>query len=384
MANKLRYGDGSLTIRDRAKGKYYCLNFIVGYDVMGKAVRRTVGSYKKYEVYDKAKTAIAEFKADNIIYDDDASVGDMFKMWLFNFKKPSVSDTTFERYYCVYKLRLKDLDFALLNPSEVTPNDVRAYVDLIGKSFSRSCVEFSLCALKSFFRYCEGINLVLKNPCDFVKIDKDSKALMALKDIIVYSVDEQKALLGVIDFNNPIDLAIYLSLKAGLRLGEVLGLRWSDFIDNCIYIREQYRRTVDIQPNGAVMRGTELGELKTSASYGSIPLDPETLSVLSAFKVLSSANDDDLMFMVDNKPIERKRPARRLKKLCKLAGIEYKTFHALRRSFVTNLVNADINPKICQSLARHQSIETTMQFYAKSEDESKAQAIDKVFSERLS
>ena len=65
-----------------------------------------------------------------------------------------------------------------------------------------------------------------------------------------------------------------------------------------------------------------------------------------------------------------KYAGRMLKRDLKTAGIPYvdenglyADFHALRHTFITNIVKAGVNPKTAQSLARHSSIDLTMNVY---------------------
>jgi len=44
---------------------------------------------------------------------------------------------------------------------------------------------------------------------------------------------------------------------------------------------------------------------------------------------------------------------------------DYADFHALRHTFITNMIKSGINPKTAQSLARHSTIDLTMNLYTK-------------------
>jgi len=50
-------------------------------------------------------------------------------------------------------------------------------------------------------------------------------------------------------------------------------------------------------------------------------------------------------------------------------------FHALRHTFITNLVKANVSPKVAQSLARHSDIRLTMDLYSHIAQEEQAEAI---------
>jgi integrase len=67
-----------------------------------------------------------------------------------------------------------------------------------------------------------------------------------------------------------------------------------------------------------------------------------------------------------------KRAGKTLQRDLKVAGIPYiddqglyADFHALRHTFITNMIKSGINPKTAQSLARHSTIDLTMNVYTK-------------------
>ena len=76
--------------------------------------------------------------------------------------------------------------------------------------------------------------------------------------------------------------------------------------------------------------------------------------------------------------IEKKMPIRRLKRLCRDACIEYKTFHALRHTYITRLFEADVNPKTVQKLVGHSDIQTTLNIYTHVDNKVKKDAVEKL------
>lgn len=67
-----------------------------------------------------------------------------------------------------------------------------------------------------------------------------------------------------------------------------------------------------------------------------------------------------------------KQAGKTLQRDLKIAGIpyiddqgRYADFHALRHTFITNMIKSGINPKTAQSLARHSTIDLTMNVYTK-------------------
>ena len=53
-------------------------------------------------------------------------------------------------------------------------------------------------------------------------------------------------------------------------------------------------------------------------------------------------------------------------------------FHSLRHSYVSRLVRAGVNPKVCQTLARHGSIGLTMDAYSHVPLESQVDALKRL------
>jgi integrase len=74
-----------------------------------------------------------------------------------------------------------------------------------------------------------------------------------------------------------------------------------------------------------------------------------------------------------------------LRKDLKVAGISYQDtsnrfadFHALRHTFITNLSNSGVHPKVAQVLARHSTITLTIDRYSHSLLEDQISAISKL------
>jgi integrase len=57
-------------------------------------------------------------------------------------------------------------------------------------------------------------------------------------------------------------------------------------------------------------------------------------------------------------------------------GTLYADFHALRHSYITLLAKSKVHPKLAQELARHSSIELTMNIYTHVEQDEKAAAVN--------
>lgn len=109
-----------------------------------------------------------------------------------------------------------------------------------------------------------------------------------------------------------------MHLLTGLRLGEVLGLQWSDIKGNMISITRQYRRNVEVEKVNDRKLTYKFKELKTKNSARQISLPDKVLKMLRTLP-----KEYDLIFSDNGKPIEPKRPQRRIIYICKYSSQEF-------------------------------------------------------------
>lgn len=112
------------------------------------------------------------------------------------------------------------------------------------------------------------LELIKKNYAEFVELPKQEQPEMR-----VLSVYEQKLLMNELRRSEEkLAFGVYLSLVLGIRLGEVLGLQWSDIDvkNNIVHIR----RTVNRLPvlDGSAKTKLVVGTPKSKRSVRDIPL----------------------------------------------------------------------------------------------------------------
>lgn len=144
------------------------------------------------------------------------------------------------------------------------------------------------------------------------------------------------------DYRN--SLLIKLMLKSGLRISEVLNLKFSDFQlseDNEFY-------DINILAKG--------GEYQTAYILKDYVFD-------EFMYLLKHSSSQNYIFTdgVNNKPITRQNVYALLKRIYRKCGIMTKQgCHILRHSFAMNLVEKNTNLGVIQTALRHKKIQTTM------------------------
>ncbi|WP_263368879.1 tyrosine-type recombinase/integrase [Edaphobacter bradus] len=144
-----------------------------------------------------------------------------------------------------------------------------------------------------------------------------------------------------------------LGIHTGLRVGEILGLRWQDV--------DFLKGTIRIQQ--AAYRGS-IGSPKTKGSKRTLPLSPSLAATLRRHYD-TSPQRDGLVF-----PTRTGMPfsdSTLLSRFIKPAGMQIRapwlSWHTLRRTHATLLSHVGASPKEAQAQLGHAHMSTTMDIY---------------------
>jgi len=156
----------------------------------------------------------------------------------------------------------------------------------------------------------------------------------------------------------------------GLRISEILALRWSD-VD---------WENSSIRVTRAYVYG-KFGPPKSRASKRPVPLHPLLAALLEAWRkeTLYPGEED---FIFPSLRLKGKKPPRanmlvanHLLPAARKAGIKGQVgFHTLRRTLASVLVANGNDPKLVQELLRHANVKTTLDIYAKAMTPAKLEA----------
>lgn len=159
----------------------------------------------------------------------------------------------------------------------------------------------------------------------------------------------------------------YTALYTGMRLGELLGLRWCDVDLGLGYIsvvQSLYKR-------GGVW---EIGEPKSRSSRRRISLPASLVGVLREHRLGEEAKgillgrplqETDLVFAYpDNKSLDPSTVNHAFGMVLREAGLPHIRFHDLRHTHATLLLIAGVNPKVVSERLGHSSVAFTMDVYS--------------------
>ena len=168
--------------------------------------------------------------------------------------------------------------------------------------------------------------------------------------------DEYKVLLEALKRDPPLYLAALLGAEAGLRAGEIAGLKWQDvnFKLNRLKVMRQRQKDQELPPKWNSIR--------------EVPLTSRLARALNAQRHLRGpwvlVTDRTVRGRVSNGPWSKEVLRWRGERLYSLASLPKpkKPWHCLRHTFCSHLAMRGAVPRAIQELAGHKSITTTMQY----------------------
>jgi len=232
--------------------------------------------------------------------------------------------------------------------ADVTRGDVQALVDgLLGDELDPSTIRNTLNPLQAIYRRALARERVAVNPT----IGLEIPAARGRRDRIA-APGEGAALIEALP---PDDRAVWATaMYAGLRRGELRGLRWCD---------------IDLQKGIVrVERGWDDAdgeiEAKTRAGRRSVPILARLRRELAAHKLRTGRSDDDLVFgTTETVPFEPSTVRRRAIAAWGKKDLESIGLHEARHTFASLLIAAGVNAKALSTYMGHASVTITYDRY---------------------
>ena len=164
---------------------------------------------------------------------------------------------------------------------------------------------------------------------------------------------------------------ILLSLYTGLRLGEVLALKWQniDFKNNLLNVE----KSVSIISSNHKSLLVE-SEPKTLSSIREIPISKQLLVLLKELKQKSTC--EYVISSYKNKQVNPRAYQKSFENLLIKLNIKHYGFHSLRHTFATRLLENKVDIKTISELMGHSSPTITLNRYVHTNIENKRKALE--------
>ena len=327
MATRRRNNEGTI-FEDKEKGGYRVQ--LTAPD--GKRIS------KRFKDPDEAMTwknnTLSDFNKGTYIAPTDKTLGEWLQNWVDEYIKPNRKARTWEAYESLFNNHLKNIKNTPIQ--EIVPyHFIKAYNAMRKSKKSEATILKLHVVLHNAMGEAKRNKLISSNPIEDVprpepkktepvKLDEDDilKLLKALEGTRIYA-------------------GVYVIAHTGLRLGEVLGLRWKDvdFENGTISIEQNMQRSKS--------RGLIPEDPKTENSRRTIFVDEDVIKVLQKEQSRQLADDDlkNSKMVVCNrkgKPLEPRRFSKEFDDIRKGINMNEVTRHALRHAIASLLIDNNV------------------------------------------
>lgn len=276
----------------------------------------------------------------------------------------SVKESTYTRYYRTVEKFLFPR-FASLDVGEVDRIVINSFTEhmlergsLRGGGLSAKSVTDILCVLKAIITFGECEGYVFGNVAG-IRFPPRVKQNVKIIDRTARTNLER----ALLDSETGTEIGILFALFAGLRIGEICGLRWSD-VDlrhRILTVERTVERIANLDPDDPRRTKLIVSEPKTENSRRVIPL-PRFFAERLA---IARAGQPEENFILTGSPVPTEPSTFycRYKTLMRRHSLEGYSFHALRHTFATRCVEKGFDTKSLSEILGHASISTTLAFY---------------------
>ncbi len=334
----------NITYRQKDKGWQY----IISYKVNGKWKQKSKQGFKsKKEAKPYAEIALQELKNNlNLNQELKDITFEEFKDLYIEHISLYMQENTIKLYHMalkhfesLYKLEMNRINTLHIQScidkmvvAGLSYGSIKTYKNRITSIFNSAVTKYNILSVSP------AINLEIKTP-------KEPSKKRALTD------NDLKDLINKTQ-NMKYKVMFSLAGMCGLRLGEILGLKWDkiDFKNNTI--------TIDIQWKNLPNNSVGFGELKSANSYRTVPMPPLVRKLLFQWKSNSITDIHNRVIIYKNVT----GLTSLLKNYIKKIGYDL-SIHELRHTYATALISNGVDFKTVAKLMGH-DIEQTMKTYS--------------------
>jgi integrase len=320
-----------------------------GFETKGEAI----------DAYAVAKSAVL----DNSFLDISNMTYGHFMENYFKERKVVLQRSTFETHALFYTNNIKPR-LGKMKMQEVSHTHVQTFInELVANGYSSNTVHLIFRVLYGSFKKAQLMKIVRENPCQGASLPKPDR-----REINVWTLDQVNYFLQeaphVLRVTRCL-IGFELGLLAGLRQGEILGLRWKDidFANRTIYVRQTVTQAAEIKPGA-----------KNDSSIRSLTIPERLVDELQKHRKIieleksrcrTGYRENDLVLPTrDGSPMIPRNFRKEFYNLTEHLDLPKIRFHDTRHTHATILIAQNVNVKLIAERLGHSDIQTTLNTYA--------------------
>jgi integrase len=346
----------------------------IGY-VAGKPKRKYVSGDTRAEVSAKLTEALRNKDRGLPAIPEKQTLGEFLMHWLENRVRTTVRPSTFAGYESHVRVYLVPC-LGHIRLVQLSPQHVQQFLnDRVQDGLSTATIQRIRATLRKALADAQRWDLVARNAAALASPPPSKRP-----KIRPISASEAMALIEHVRGHRHEALVI-TALGAGLRMGEILGLRWEDvdFEGRTLTVAHALQRV-----DGQLV----LVPPKSQHSRRTIPLAATVVTALAAHRacqdevrlVLESEWDErDFVFTTRmGKPLIGSNVLHEFQSILAAAGLPRYRFHDLRHAFASFLLAQGVSMYMVKEILGHSQIALTIDTYAHLSPETKREASDRM------
>lgn len=341
--------------------------------------------YGKTEKEIKQKRKEYEEKQQEKIVDTSSLFGDYVMTYLHNHMRLQLQSTTFDAYEDVVVSMVQKYTIGNCEMSAITEENMGDYIKELSQKYSKASIDKVFKVIRPALSYAKSHNHIIANPLESLKLPSEDNVAVKKKKI-PYIIQEdldklykESKRINIKGFNwggkigEPTygnnAYAIVLIGHTGLRISELIGLRWQDvdLEQKRIYVKNAVVRVKNRDANSDKKYTKKEKTPKSKASVRAIPLSEIALEMIDIFhNQFPNHRPEDFVVLNQNGKSPNARNIQRTLDAMLVRGecsINHCGLHGLRHGFGAILLINKVDIKIVSKLLGHEKISTTYDIY---------------------
>lgn len=289
---------------------------------------------------------------------------------------------TIELYERQYRNIVSKQAFCIMPLRDLRRSDLQTFFNRLAKEKSASSVQATSKYMHRLFRWLES-----EGYCDNLMNGIVAKKRAEIKEndnLVVFSDNEVKA---ITQADNRLHFLFVLAFATGMRLGELLAVKYSDFRNGSVTVSRQLNEHYVIQSDAESYYEASVTDTKSKSSRRTIPIPPSVQSEFERHKathkeeMVKNGYRTDYLFTTSTGTFISKGNFRRawIRHLHS-CGIQYQKFHTCRATYCTMLCRNGVPLETASKLMGHADVSVTARYYRLISDEEMRDAVEKIDS----
>lgn len=304
-------------------------------------------------------------------YKEDIRIKDIFKLWIEEKERyKEVQSQTIRKYKNEYKrffVNNKNAqDIMRKQFKNISEQDLKHFIraTIADMELTQKAYSGLRLIINALFIYAKDADYTTISITQFfgdLKLSKNIfRKVVKDKEKEVYNTTEIEIMTGNLRTRTEDirALGLLLLFETGMRIGELAGLKKCDIVDKAIHVR---RTEVIFNDENGKTKNIVQDYPKSHSGNRYIILTEKAQKTVRT--ILDLSENGEYLFMDDSKRIRAHAFRRKLMRVCKELGIDYKSNHKIRKTYGTILIDSDVDDSIIAEQMGHSDINTTRKYY---------------------